>query len=26
MLPSSLPKKWRSRSLLSWSLKTCKKK
>jgi hypothetical protein len=26
MLPSSLPKKWRSRSLLSWSLKRCKKK
>jgi hypothetical protein len=26
MLPSSLPKKWKSRSLLSWSLKRCKKK
>jgi len=26
MLPSSLPKKWKSRSLLSWSLRRCKKK
>lgn len=26
MLPSSLPKRWKSRSLLSWSLKRCRRR